>query len=410
MIGTVRSTGTGFVPASRTEGIVLLTVAWLAVIAAGLLAPVLPDMAAHYRDVPAHDLLIGFVATGPALLVMLGSLPFGWLADRVGGRTVLIGGMLGYGICGTAPLWLQSLPAIAVSRAAMGLCEAAAMTAGTAMIGLAFPPSTRGRWLAAQVGSANVMGIVTAMIGGWAGQWSWRAPFWAYAFPFIMLPMVVLTVRERRVTQAPRDMPFDHDPRRTRLLVVRSLFATLAGLLLIALMVETSFLLAARGVTDSSLIGLCIAAAAVGTTVGAIISAAAIRSDPALRIACGFGTLALGFFGIVLFTTLGATAVAGFLGGLGVGLIVPGLLTVIVGGVPEHERGRAAGAFTGAFALGQFASPPAFVALAQGGLGVEGGILIAGVVSCTMVAIILCGFRRTLSTGEFNLANAEPAL
>jgi MFS family permease len=400
------SAGSSLVPASRLEGIVLLTVAWLAVIAAGLLAPVLPGMAVHYRDVPARDLLIGFVATGPALLVMLCSLPFGWLADRVGGRTVLIGGMLGYGICGTAPLWLQSLPAIAFSRAAMGVCESAAMTAGTAMIGLAFPPATRGRWLAAQVGSANVMGIVTAMIGGWTGQWSWRAPFWAYAFPFLMLPLVVLTVRERRVTPAMHEGPLDHDPRRVRLLVIRSLFATLAGLLLIALMVETSFLLAARGITDSSLIGLCIAAAAVGTTIGAMISAALIRSDPALRIACGFGTLALGFFGILLFTSVVGTAVGGFVGGLGIGLIVPGLLAVIVGGVPEHERGRAAGAFTGAFALGQFVSPPAFVALAQAGLGVETGMLIAGIASGIMVPIILCGFRRTLGIAELTLAKA----
>ena len=374
--------------ATVLEGLVLLAVAWLTVIAVGLLAPVLPAMRAHYAGVPHRDLLIGFVATGPALLIALCAVPFGWLADRLGTRLVLIGGMCGYGIAGLAPLRLETLPAIAASRAVVGLCEAAALTAGTAAIGAAFSPAARTRWLAAQVASANIMGIATALLGGWAGRWSWRAPFWAYGFALVLLPLVVVAVRERSRLAPGRTAGVApaHDAS-VRRLVPQSALAVAAGVLLIGLMVETSFLLAARGVRDSGAIGLCIAAAAIGTASGAIAAAALDRVPPPARIATGFGVLAGGLAGIVLVPALFATGVSGLIAGVGIGLVVPTLLAVTVGGVPRQRRGRAAGAFTAALALGQFLSPPLFLAVGSA-VGLARAMAIAAVAAALLA--ILC--------------------
>jgi MFS family permease len=53
-----------------------------------------------------------------------------------------------YGAFGTAPVWLNTLPQIVVSRGLVGVAEAAIMTCSTTLIGDYFTAERRGRYLA----------------------------------------------------------------------------------------------------------------------------------------------------------------------------------------------------------------------------------------------------------------------
>jgi MFS family permease len=180
------------------HGAVLAMMSWLTVIASGILSPVLPKIAAQFAGTRYLDLKIGFVATMPALAVALLALPIGHLGDRVGARRVLLVGLLAYGIAGIAPLWIDSLDAIIVMRLAVGVGEAAAMALSTALIAMSYSGSLRRRWLAIQVASANVMGVLTLFAGGFIGRMSWRAPFIAYAFAFVLFLLALLFVARHR--------------------------------------------------------------------------------------------------------------------------------------------------------------------------------------------------------------------
>ena len=158
-------------------GWVLIAASWLSVMANQVIAPVLPSMRAYFAGAAHLDVLIAATATGPSLFIALLSAAFGVLGDRVGHKRVLFAMTLVYGVVGTAPLWLATLPGIVISRALVGVAEAAVMTCSTALIIGHYAGASRGRYLALQTGSAPVVAIIVTLLGGALGAASWRYPF-----------------------------------------------------------------------------------------------------------------------------------------------------------------------------------------------------------------------------------------
>ena len=169
------------------EGTLLVMTCWCTVLASGVLSPVLPQIAHRFAYMPHVELLVGLVATMPALMVSLSAIPMGWLADRLGHRNVLFGALLLYGIAGIVPFSLKGIWAIIATRAFVGLGEAGAMITGTALIGLRFRGARRGRWLAAQIATSNILGIFALQLGGFLGLLDWHTPFLAYTFALLLL-------------------------------------------------------------------------------------------------------------------------------------------------------------------------------------------------------------------------------
>jgi len=78
------------------EGLLLVMTCWCTVFASGLLSPVLPQITQRFAGHAHVDLLVGFVATMPALTVSLSAVPVGWLGDRFGHRAILCAMRLSY--------------------------------------------------------------------------------------------------------------------------------------------------------------------------------------------------------------------------------------------------------------------------------------------------------------------------
>jgi MFS family permease len=389
------------------QGIVLVSVTWLAVVAAGVLAPVLPQMADHFAGAPMLGLMIGFVATIPALAVALFSVPIGQLAGRIGTRRILVIGMSGYGLAGILPLWLDSLPAIVVSRFIVGVFEAAVMTASTTLISLYFSGLQRDRWLAVQVASTNVMGVIVVLVGGFAGEHGWRAPFFAYAIAIVLLlPVLLVTYEPARLGQADTG-PADalQYPNWRGLVAMRCALTFFVSVTVYTLIVQFGFLLAERGVTDPSRIGFGISFGAGGVAVGSIVNTAMLSISPRYRlltsyilIACGLGSIAID----PSFPTMCAGALAA---GLGAGCTVSTLLCITVADVPTSRKGYATGAWTAAMFLGQFLNPPIFLVFVRlGGSHAPAFLIYAGI--CAAIAIgaaaraIVTGNRRANAAGQ----------
>jgi MFS family permease len=87
---------------------------------ATLIAPVLPQMGRHFSGTPGSDVLVPMVLALPALFLALTSPFAGLFADKVDRKRLLLVGMVAYAVVGTAPLYLDSLVAIAGSRVILG--------------------------------------------------------------------------------------------------------------------------------------------------------------------------------------------------------------------------------------------------------------------------------------------------
>ena len=105
-------------------------------------------MQAHFAEVPGSAVLVPVVLTLPALVIALLAPFAGIIADRLGRKPLLLASMLLYVLCGVLPLWLESLPAIVLSRAGIGLAEAGIMTCCTTLMGDYYSGARRERFVA----------------------------------------------------------------------------------------------------------------------------------------------------------------------------------------------------------------------------------------------------------------------
>jgi MFS family permease len=402
-IGSGQVAGKSAKPAGLAQGIVLVSVSWLAVVAAGVLAPVLPKMTDHFAGAHMLGLMIGLVATIPSLAVALFSIPIGKMSDRTGARRILVIGMSGYGLAGLLPLWLDSLPAIVASRFVVGFFEAAVMTGSTTLISLCFTGIARDRWLAVQVASTNVMGVVVVVAGGLAGEHGWRMPFFAYAIALVLLVPVLAITREPGRNAGPQAASAPvADVRDWRIPVaIRCALTFFVSVTVYALIVQMAFLFAERGVVRPSEIGFGIAFGAGGLALGAVANTLLVSISPLSRLAACYGLMAAGLGLLAVDPAFAAMCAGALAAGLGSGCAVSTLLCFTVAAVPDALKGRATGAWTAALFGGQFLNPPIFLALVfVGGSYAQAFLIYSGLCLVIVIgaALHIARARRRLST------------
>ncbi|MER5373735.1 MFS transporter [Streptomyces sp. NPDC002553] len=385
----------------------LMAGACLPILGAVLIAPVLPQMQAHFADVPGVDALVPMALTIPALSLALLAPFAGVLVDRLGRKRLLVVSTVLYAILGTAPLWLDSLGAIVASRALVGVAEAAIMTCSTTLIGDYYSGRQRDRYLAMQTMCASISATAFFVLGGAAGSAGWRAPFWAYAVSLLLAPAMAACL--------PQPRPADHadepattaaEPVAERPFPWRPLAGTCAltlfgAVLFYTVQVEMAFLLDDMGVSSTGVIGLATACSSAAVVIGAVVFAKVGRI-PQAWLPTAFGLSAVGFAVIWLAPDPVVLTAGAVINCLGSGIMLPSLLTLAMTKLHYADRGRGTGLWTGSFFLGQFICPLVVLALtsAVGALANALGVLaLAGAVATAALGLA-ARRRRTGATPE----------
>ncbi|MFE3850743.1 MFS transporter [Streptomyces griseorubiginosus] len=390
-------------PGHRLRLTLLMAGSCLPILGAVLIAPVLPQMRAHFADVPGVDALVPMALTIPALSLALLAPFAGVIVDRLGRKRLLVVSTVLYAILGTAPLWLDSLGAIVASRALVGVAEAAIMTCSTTLIGDYYSGRQRDRYLAMQTMCASISATAFFVLGGAAGSAGWRMPFWAYAVSLLLAPAMAAFLprpheagAHHNVSEAKTGRPFPWRP-----LAGTCALTVFGAILFYTVQVEMAFLLDDMGVSNSGVIGLATASSSAAVVVGAVVFAKAGRS-PQLWLPTAFGLCALGFAVIWLAPNPVVLTVGAVINCLGSGIMLPSLLTLAMSKLDYADRGRGTGLWTGSFFLGQFICPLAVLALtsAVGTLAnVLGVLALAGTVATTALGLT-ARRRRTGATPE----------
>jgi MFS family permease len=385
-------------PADRAAGlpqlVLLLAASCLAILGAVLIAPVLPQMAAEFAGVPGVDVLVPVVLTVPSLIIGL-TAPFaGFLADKIDRRRVLLVALVAYAVVGTAPLYLGSLPAIILSRVLLGVCEAAIMTCCLTLIGDYWSGSQRARYLSLQTLVGSLSATLFLAVGGVLGGFGWRAPFWLYFVPLLLVvPMARLIWQP--AGHAPGDALHRHlEPMPWRRLLAPCLVTLFGGLVFYALVVELSFVLTGAGTTSPSVIGGISALMALATALGCLAFARLARSTPRVLLPIGFGLSAVGLLLVFATTAVPVITVGAVTTGFGTGLLLPTLLTWAVNRLRFEQRGRGTGLWTGAQFVGQFLSPIILGAVGAGIGGLQPALGVLGVGAAVMAVVTALALRR----------------
>lgn len=372
----------------------ILTGSSLTVMAGAAIAPAMPAITAAFVDAPAAELLTRLVLTTPALFIALFAPLGGLLVDRIGREQVLFASLLLYGASGAVGLFTESLGALLLSRAALGIAVGGLMTALTTLIGDCFDGQRRNTVLGRQAGAAGLGGMVFLVLGGLLAEWSWRGPFALYLSAWLLLPVVVILFARGRHT--PRsEPPAAHTPPAP---LPRGLFKTLFGLYACMLLgmglfyigpLQVPYLLPERGHPGGAIAGLVLAtntlfAAAVSFNYRRLSRFGTERDRLAgVFVLLGGGLVLIGV-GSGLLSVVAGLAMAG----AALGLLIPTVNQWLLLVAPEGVRGRVMGGSTAALFLGQFLSPllsqPAVIV---GGL--SGGFILVGVVALGVAAIVI---------------------
>ena len=344
----------------RLRNLTLLCASSLTVMAGTPVAPALPNMAAAFAGEPSSDLLVRLMLTMPGLFIGLLAPASGWLVDRFGRKPLLLWGTVLYAVAGSTGLYLDSLWAILVGRALLGVAVSGVMTAAVTLIGDYFTHSARHRFIGWQSAFMSFGGMVFLLAGGVLSDLSWRGPFGIYLAAFAVVPMVIWSIKEPvRPRAATRQ---EHDPPAARApLGVISLIYTIAfwGMIAFyAVPVQLPFHLQSVTDADGTYVGIAIACLTLFATVSSMlywrIKARLSYQGVVAMMLLG---LAVGYFVVAMTSSYAVILVGMMIAGLGLGLLMPNLNVWLMSEAPEASRGRFVGGLTMSLFLGQFVSP-----------------------------------------------------
>src|SRR3546814_2688840 len=111
------------------------------------ISSVLPSIDAALSQGPRDHVLVKQLVGGVGMAMMAGSVLAGFLADRIGIRTLLTLSVLAYILSGTAGLYVSDLPYLLASRVVLGLSAAMIQITAFTLINTRLAPAARAQWM-----------------------------------------------------------------------------------------------------------------------------------------------------------------------------------------------------------------------------------------------------------------------
>ena len=324
--------------------------------AGATIAPSLPAMQEHFKDVDNATLWVKLVLTLPALFIVFGSLIAGVVVDRFGRKPLLLASVLLYGFAGASGYVFDSLLYILIGRAFLGLAVAGIMVTAITLITDYYDGASRAGFLGLQTGFMGLGGVLFLSLGGFLADQNWRFPFLIYLLAWLLLPLVIWAIPEPQRAEISTSSTLPTFP--VKLLAFIYGVAILNQIIFYLIPVQLPFYLKELANANASQSGLALAL----TT---LFSAAASFFYGKVKQHLGFFSVLVLAFGLIgsgyciigLFHIYALVFVGLAIAGMGVGLLMPNLNLWIATEVSKGARGRALGGSTTFFFLGQFLSP-----------------------------------------------------
>jgi MFS family permease len=369
------------------------------------LASLLPTLPLYVRDVGGSEQQIGLVMGAFAVGLLASRAWLGRLADRRSRKIVLLIGLLAAAIAPLCYVFVQSIPLLILIRIFHGISIAAFTTGYSALVVDLSPPQNRGE-LIGYMSLVNPIGVALGpTLGGFLQAWAGYTPLFLLSAGLAAVGFLCTGWVQDPTAKPPGTKPgmaAGSNPSQQQfwqMLKAPRLRVPTLVLLLIGLTFGTV----------ATFVPLYIAQEQVPLNAGLFYTAAAIASF-SVRILTGrasdrvgrglFISISLGFYLLAMLTLWSASSaalflIAGFVEGLGAGILIPMMAALMADRSGADERGRIFSLCMGGFDLGIAIAGPILGSIA-GQVGLRTMFGFAGAFALSALLIFLTRSSKDL--------------
>lgn len=382
----------------KPQGVTIVVAAFLPIIAIVAMGPAVPTMIEHFANDPEARAKVPAMIGAPGLAMAILAPFAGILVDKFGRRIILLISTLLYAVFGAAPLLLDTLDQIYISRLLLGVSEAGILTVVNTLLGDYWDDRGRKNWLFLQGLFGPFIAAIFSLIVGYASQVQWNGVFYVYlvALPIFVAMLLFLFEpkrEDRPATEKVATAPATAFPWSSALLVAGvTLFASM---LYYVFIINGALVFKEVGVTEPQRYGALIFIPSLFILLGAAIFRLLAMRPTMLQMGVVMLLMGGGLAGMGMATSVPMMIACLIVQQTAAGMTVPTLIAWTQSKFGFEHRGRAMGIWTGAFFLGQSQSPRLVHAIdAQMG-SIQGAFLTAGLFGLGAAAVTLIIFLST---------------
>ncbi|MCH5585761.1 MFS transporter [Shimazuella sp. AN120528] len=184
-----------------------MIIGWLTLFIMGtdlfVVSPLLPLIAHQFKITPS---IAGSMVSAFTVMYVIGAPWIGFLADKIGKRTMIFIGLLGFAVGNALTSLAPSFPFLIASRILAGLSAAAIIPSINAITGEIAPPKQSGKWIAI-VGSGLLMALwAGAPIGSLVSQ----IVGWKVVFGGLSVVSLGLAILNQKVWPNKKSIQLEH--------------------------------------------------------------------------------------------------------------------------------------------------------------------------------------------------------
>lgn len=185
----------------------ILSMSLLTVMAGAAIAPALGIIKAHFSEAPA--MLVQFIVSMPALLIIITNLFFLSLSRVLRTRAIATTGLLLYVVAGAGCFFVDDISLLLAMRALLGVSVGLIMPLSTGLLAYYFPPEQQARLMGLSAAMNQMGGVVATLLAGLLSTIAWNYAFLVYLLGLIALVMVWLWLPDEQLDSSnKRGVPF----------------------------------------------------------------------------------------------------------------------------------------------------------------------------------------------------------
>jgi MFS family permease len=320
----------------------------------GAVTPALADIAKAFPDKSTET--IQMIATTPSLLIMASTLICGQLSRIVRKKTLVLIGMLLYGIGGIVPAFFGGLTFILIMRGVFGAGCGFLIPLSQGLIADYFEGHDQEVFMGYRSSTAAVFGMFFTMVGGYLCAIYWRYTFYAYLIVIPVFLLILFTMPEPEGRSA-AEIKGDKSAALTRAMWFYVAMYFLYNVAMMSFLTNAAFVMAASNVGSAKTIGFIMTISSVGGITAGILLGWFTKVLKNFTIVFALCCLALGFVMLNFVSSAVMFTVASAIWGMGFGTFNPTIALKIIGSVPKAAATLALAILTCAMGIGQFISP-----------------------------------------------------